>query len=202
MFLPWQESKELYFFDDKDCGLKVAHAFMKAGSVDAALQQSLANLEACKAMPKVKDKNLFHANYNVGMGYFATGQFDNAIEYLNAAQQAKPADITTEAIGTCMQAKALAAEMQRVEERMTLDAALGAARRAEAVPAAPLPAQRVVKGERGKPTASAPATPAPPTEKGGASIEERLQQLDSLLKKGLITKPEYDKKKADLLREL
>jgi len=99
LFLPWQEVADLYFFDDKDCNLKTAPAFMKAGNLEAALQPSLTNVETCKATPKVKDKNLFHANYNEGMGYFATGQFDKALEYLNAAQQAKPADITTESIG-------------------------------------------------------------------------------------------------------
>jgi hypothetical protein len=212
LFLPWQEQTDLYFFDDKDCNLKTAHAFMKAGNVDAALQQSLTNVEACKALPKVKDKNLFHANYNVGMGYFASGQFDKALEYLNAAQLAKTADITTESIGECMRAKALATEMQRVEERVALDATVGASRRAEAPAAAapaPPPAARgarpappKVVGGRPAPPPPASAAPAAASDRAGASVEERLQKLDALLKKGLITKADYDAKKAELLKEL
>ena len=184
---------------------------MKAGNLEAALQPSLTNVETCKATPKVKDKNLFHANYNVGMGYFATGQFDKALEYLNAAQQAKPADITTESIGECMRAKALATEMQRVEERMVLDATVGGARRAEAAPAAVPAAAAAPKNAKTAPTktsagqsapsARPPAAPAP-SDKPGLSIEERLQKLDALLKKGLITKADYDQKKAELLKEL
>lgn len=34
------------------------------------------------------------------------------------------------------------------------------------------------------------------------SPEERLRKLDDLFKKGLITKPEYDKKRAEILKEL
>jgi len=37
-----------------------------------------------------------------------------------------------------------------------------------------------------------------PTE----SVEERLRKLDELLKKGLITKAEYDKKRAEILKDL
>jgi hypothetical protein len=32
------------------------------------------------------------------------------------------------------------------------------------------------------------------------SVEERLRKLDDLLKKGLITKAEYDQKRADILK--
>jgi uncharacterized lipoprotein YajG len=34
------------------------------------------------------------------------------------------------------------------------------------------------------------------------SAEERLRKLDDLLKKGLITKPEYDKKRAEILKDM
>lgn len=46
---------------------------------------------------------------------------------------------------------------------------------------------------------NAPA-PAAPEEKG--SVEERLRKLDDLLKKGLITKDEYDKKRAEILKDV
>jgi uncharacterized lipoprotein YajG len=37
---------------------------------------------------------------------------------------------------------------------------------------------------------------------GAESTEERLRKLDDLLKKGLITKAEYDKKRADILKDM
>jgi uncharacterized lipoprotein YajG len=43
----------------------------------------------------------------------------------------------------------------------------------------------------------------PNTASGKAlSAEERLRQLDDLLKKGLVTKDEYDKKRADILKDM
>jgi len=51
----------------------------------------------------------------------------------------------------------------------------------------------------GTATASAgTATPAAPAE----SVEERLRKLDDLLKKGIITKEEYQKKRAEILKDL
>ncbi|HUY15357.1 MAG TPA: SHOCT domain-containing protein [Terriglobia bacterium] len=34
------------------------------------------------------------------------------------------------------------------------------------------------------------------------SVEQRLEQLDELLKKGLITRKDYDAKKAEILKSL
>jgi uncharacterized lipoprotein YajG len=40
------------------------------------------------------------------------------------------------------------------------------------------------------------------TTHSAESVEERLRKLDDLLKKGLITKAEYDKKRADILKDM
>jgi hypothetical protein len=207
LFLPYTEVTELYFFDDKDCNLKTAHAFMKSGSIDASLQQSLANVETCKALPKAKEKALAHAYHNAGMAYFAKGDFVKSLESLNQAQQTKMMDITTEAIGEVMHAKAESEKLQQVEERMALDEAMGAKKRAAAAAAAeaaqatqnasPPPAKTA--GAKRKPATAQAVSPRPAT---AGSIEERLQQLENLFNKGLINKPEYDKKKAELLKEL
>jgi tetratricopeptide (TPR) repeat protein len=210
LFLPWTEPAELYFFDDKDCGLNVAQQHMKTGNLDAALQVSLANVENCKTNPKAKEKQQWHAQYNVGMAYFAVGDFGKALEFLNAAQQTKTSDIATEAIGACMRAQSLARDMQRVEERMAIDVSLGARRSAEAAAPPPAPGGRGTRVTVNARPAPAPTSPAGPravgeavaAPKGETTIEDRLLKLDSLFKRGLITKPEYDKKKADLLKEL
>jgi hypothetical protein len=47
-------------------------------------------------------------------------------------------------------------------------------------------------------TSLSPAAAAATTE----SAEDRLRKLDDLLKKGLITKAEYDKKRADILKDM
>jgi hypothetical protein len=50
----------------------------------------------------------------------------------------------------------------------------------------------------GTATAASAAAPAAPAE----SVETRLQKLDELLKKGVITKEEYQKKRAEILKDL
>ena len=54
-------------------------------------------------------------------------------------------------------------------------------------------------------TAWASGKPAPGAGKAkepAESVEQRLKKLDDLLKKGLITKEEYDQKRAEILKEL
>lgn len=48
--------------------------------------------------------------------------------------------------------------------------------------------------------ASGSASSAAPSDK--SSVEERLRKLDDLLQKGLITKSEYDKKRAEILKDV
>jgi hypothetical protein len=43
---------------------------------------------------------------------------------------------------------------------------------------------------------------APATARPAESAEDRLRKLDDLLKKGLITKAEYDKKRAEILKDM
>jgi len=52
----------------------------------------------------------------------------------------------------------------------------------------------------GRPAAATNAPATVPAAQG--SIEERLQRLQDLLKKGLITKQEYDARRAEILKEL
>ena len=123
LFLPWNETVELYYFDDKTCGLKGAFSMQKAGNIERALEQSLANLEQCTSMPRADPKVLAHANHNVGMGYFSLGNTDKAMEYLQEAQRIKPGQIYVDAITQCQKADAYSHDMQRIEERMVMDAA-------------------------------------------------------------------------------
>jgi hypothetical protein len=123
MFVPWNEVVDLYYFDDKDCGLKQAYNRHKGGDIQGALDQSLLNIDTCKALPKQNDKVLGHAYHNVGMGYFATGDLPKALEYLNEAERIKPGKIFEEAIAECRRAATLAEQMQRVEDRAEAEAA-------------------------------------------------------------------------------
>jgi len=117
LFLPWTEVVQVYYFDDKDCGLKLAFTRVKAGDFRGSLQQSLSNLEQCKVLAKPNIKALSHAYHNVGMDYFMTGDNQKALEYLNIAQQTKSADIFVEAMAEIRKADMLVRQAQRIEDR-------------------------------------------------------------------------------------
>jgi len=188
LFFPWTDVRELYYYDDKDCNMKAAFNRLKGGDHAGALEVSLQNIEACKANPKAKPKHVGRTYYNAGMSYFILGDYDNGLKMFDEAQKLYAYEIVTNAIAECRRAKDEANEMQQYEERVALE---------------PTQAQQPVAGA---------AQPAVATAKGGegtaegkpaaSSVEQRLQKLDELLKKGLITRQDYDKKKAEILKEL
>jgi len=88
MFLPWSEQRKLIFYDDDDCGLKRSSQLLKAQDVEGTFQASQQNLETCKNTPKVKDKVLGHAYYNMGMSHMMRDEYDQALEQFREAAQA------------------------------------------------------------------------------------------------------------------
>jgi tetratricopeptide (TPR) repeat protein len=190
-FLPWTETRKLYFFDDKDCDLKVAFSYLKGGNVQEAAKQSEANLEKCQQLPKGKEKVLARAHYNMGMSRFLLDDYEKAMTDFTEAQRIKTMDITVEAMTELNRARDLAAAMQRVEERMALEATLGAAASARGTTppgGRSSSAKSLVKGPDAVPGASAP--------------EERLKKVEDLFRKKLITKAEYDTKRAQILKDM
>jgi hypothetical protein len=196
MFLPWTETRKLYFFDDKECGLKTAFLLLRGGDLEGTLRLSEANLEECKAKPGVKPKVLVHAHYNVGMANFALSRHEAALGYFAEAARMGGGNIVAETMSECRRAQQLAAEMQRLEDSATIEAVAAAPPRG--APGAKRASQPAA-GSAGTAQASRSAAPpaAPPDD-----IETRLKKLDELLKKGLITKQEYDRKRAAILGEL
>lgn len=121
MFFPWSESTDLYFMDDKKGGLKEAYNALKAGDIEQAFELSKKNLEFCKNSTDIKDKVLAHAYYNVGMMYFIQNEYDKAVEFFQESQKIRPGSIVTESISECNRAKALAEEMQKVDEKAAIE---------------------------------------------------------------------------------
>ena len=121
MFLTWTSSSDLYFFDDKEGNLKAAYLALYGKSNDQALEISIKNLENCKNTPRIKEKTLAHAYYNLGMSYFITGDYDKAITNLRQAQSIKSGAIVTDAIANCQSAKASAVAMQKVDEKEAIE---------------------------------------------------------------------------------
>lgn len=123
MYLPWNENRSLYFFDDKDFNLKDAFKALKDNNVDQAFELSKQNLEECKKDGKAKDKIISHANYNLGMCHMIRSEYDLAIKYFNEAKELKSGNIISEAIADCQRAKTLSESMQRVEDKASFETA-------------------------------------------------------------------------------
>ena len=116
MFLPWTEHKELVYFDDKDCNLNDAHRALESGNTERALDVSIRNLERCRANPRVDEKDLGQAYYNVGVTHMILGNYDEALENLSVSAELRPGDIVEEAITDVSRARDLLVEMRQVEE--------------------------------------------------------------------------------------
>jgi len=180
LMLVWSEPQELIFFDDKDCRMNVASDLVKSGDLQGAGRQSTENLDACKSTPNIDDKKLAHAWYNVGMVAFLEGRFNNAQFFFDQAQKVKDIGITTDAITQLKRAKQAADDLKAFEARLRAATGAGANGADAAMSSAP-----------GRDSAAPKASPV-----------ERLKALDAAYKAGLLTKEEYDKKKAEILRDM
>ena len=116
MFLPWTEYRELVYFDDKDCNLNDAHRALESGNTERALDVSIRNLERCKANPRVDEKDLGQAYYNVGVTHMILGDYDEALENLSVSAELRPGDIVEDALADVSRARDLLVEMRQVEE--------------------------------------------------------------------------------------
>lgn len=178
--VPWQESKQVYFFNDKDCELNLAYAALRAGNIPGTVEKSEKNLENCKSATKTKGSSLAHAYYNAGLANLLINQHAKAMSYLEESEKLKGGDIVSETIAEAQKSANLAIAMLQVvakTERFEQSRAVSAA--TEKQVAAPIR-----------------------NEKPKESIEDRLKKVDSLFQKGIINKQEYEQKKADLLKEL
>lgn len=227
LFVSWTEPQQLYFFNDKECEMKSSFNLLKGGDVEGAHKLALASIDGCKADPKMDAKKIAHSLYNAGMSTFLLGDNETALDFLSQAQRSKDIDITTEAMVQVRRAQSLAADARRVDERTAQAAASSQPLMAPPPPPpppppapVPPPATTAGAGTRGgrstgapksapggvAPKAGATAPPAPKAATDAAKPKgtpaERLKSLNELFKQGLITQSEYDKKKAEILKEM
>jgi tetratricopeptide (TPR) repeat protein len=122
MFITWTEPKTLYFYDDKDFGMKAAYQALKNNDLEQAFTLSKQAMENCKNTPGAKEKILQHVNYNMGMCYMLLGEYDNALDFLRTAAKVKSGSIVNDAIASCLKQRDLAAAMQQIDDKASMDA--------------------------------------------------------------------------------
>jgi len=181
--LPWSERREVYFFNDKECGLNLAYAALKADDIPRTLERSEQNLTDCKVAANRKTNTMAHAYYNAGLANLLVNEHTKAMAYLEESEKMRGGEIVTRTIAEAERSAQLAAAAQRVEQKTAQYEKLSAARSEKA--------------------AAPPAEAAPPSANPRVEpLEDRLRKLDALFKKGLITKDEFEQKKTALLKEL
>lgn len=186
MLLSWSESRKLIFYDDKDYGMKEAYKRLMLKDYEGALAKSTEALTQAKADPKLSPKYLGRTNYNVGMCQFILGDYDASLPYLRAARETDPSHkIFMESAEECERAIKLRDEMSQVDAK-SARIELEAPKQSEA----PAPSSSKATGE-----AKASASDA-------STAEQRLEKLDKLKKKGLITPQEYKQKRDEIMKEL
>jgi len=116
MFISWTEAKTLYFYDDKDCGMKAAYQALKSNDLDQAFNLSQQAVETSKNTTGLKDKVLGHVNYNMGMCYMLKYDFDKALEFLREAARLRPGSIVNDAIASCIKQRDLAISWQQIDD--------------------------------------------------------------------------------------
>ena len=122
MFLPWTEEIHVVFYDDKKCDLRNAYLALRVGDIARAYELSERNLATCMETPKVQDKLLARAYYNIGILHVLRGEYDAALEFLHAAVELRPdSGIVNEAIASARKAKDLAVSMQNLEQQASID---------------------------------------------------------------------------------
>lgn len=187
-FFPWMEQVKLFVHDDKDCGLKQVADLIHGGDSAGALQLAQTNLGPCKTQKN--EKVLARAYYDTAVASILAGQYEQAKPLLSQAMQLKGADEATAALQACNRAEDGAAAVKQYEAKVAAIPAPSPISFGAPVEAAPAPA--------------APQQPAAAgaSAAGSATVEARLKKLDQLLKQGLITKKQYDDKKAEILKDL
>ncbi len=184
MFFPWTETKSLSFFNESSCGLSGAYNSLRTKDVEGALQKAQSGLESCQKGTNVKPSALAHAYYDVGILQFLQGTYDPALHNLEEAGKLDSNKIILDATAECRTAKASSAALAKFEEEQSLPAEN--------------PGNVAAMAKSGKPLAQSQGKViTAPT-----SSEERLEQLEKLLKKKLITQEEYNQKRAKILSEM
>ncbi len=197
MFFPYQAGTQVTFYDDKDCDLNQVYLMLKNGDKNGASRMMDSNLEACKT-GKHKDKTLARAYYDDGLLHCLSQDYDKAITLFTSAMDHKGAEAVSQASEACQNAQSASA---------ALDSYMAKVAKIQTPPPinnqpTSAPASAAVTAP---PSSEATVNPPPSAGKPASATktpEARLKELDSLFKRGLITRKEYDEKRAEILKDL
>lgn len=150
LYFPWTETRSVAFMNSRECNLKQAYAFMKAGDYNSALSQSKENVEACKSDPKTNHQA--DAWYNLGVAYMVLNSYEEALSALQQANRLHSDRYVQEAMRECLEAKTGAEAVASSQARQTSESARAKAeeqKRVDASAATTLTNESIVKMVKG-----------------------------------------------------
>ncbi len=181
-FLPWKEHLNPVFFNDKKCGMREAYEALDMGDLQEATRLSERAVDCVKSSGRIKAKHKSRAFYNLGMCYFLARDYDRAATLFRKAYSIKDYGMYKRAVKNALKAKQLEQDLLKVEAMAPLNSNT------------PQPEKEQVKEDKHVKKSEGTSSEN--------DIEKKLEKLKRLFDKGLITKEEYDKKRADLLSQL
>jgi len=103
-YLPWTETREVAFMDDKDCNLKQAYEMMKSGDYDGALKVSRDNAKSCSAAPKI----VAGAWYNLGVALMVKRSYGEAVSAFEQARNINSKGVAPSLMADCQNDRSIA----------------------------------------------------------------------------------------------
>lgn len=164
LLFPWEDTRRVTFFDDRDYDMKAAHQALRNRDLDTAYGRAQTSAEQARKDTGGKSKYRSRAVYNLGVLHLLRRDYPEALRLMQEAL-ALHSDASIFEDGRDLAAQAI--QWQAALKALHLDT----------------------------PPAEAP-TEAP---KGA---EQRLEELERLYQKGLVTAEEYRIKRAEILKDL
>ena len=171
LLLPWSETTQQVYFDDKAYRMDQTATLMKARDLQVAHRLAESGAADAEADAAGEAKLRARAIYDLGMVAFAEGKPASALPRFRRALELLPdASIFKDALKDAQRAVEISSAYDRYQRSPDL-------------------------------TARVPAVSVPSTGET-RTLEDRLEELERLRKKGLLSEDEYKTKRAELLKSL
>jgi tetratricopeptide (TPR) repeat protein len=117
MYVPWTETWEVPFKDEKSCGLRRAWDLVRSGDFEGVVRLSRVSTSSCEDGKSAAAD----AWYNLGVAYMLVQNYDDALSAFDEAQKLRGSRMLKEATAACRRIKAFAEDMAPLWQSAALD---------------------------------------------------------------------------------
>jgi hypothetical protein len=117
MYVPWTETWEVPFMDEKSCGLRQSWDLLRKGDYEGVVRLARASAASCENNKSAAAD----AWYNLGVAYMLVQNYDDALSAFDEAQKRRRRRMLTEALAGCRRVKAFTEAMAPLWQNAALD---------------------------------------------------------------------------------